>query len=146
MILDDIWRTERERNQTEQFYDKLIKKTRNAKKFKEAEEIEEEAAHMVHECETRLNILYSRALVREAWRLRVPVPEHSDKEMWENLFGFVVLTTKGYATVRSDIRKEKKERSERWISLIKDVVIPLGSFLIGILSLLVAYAALHLKH
>jgi hypothetical protein len=43
--------------------------------------------------------------------------------------------------LRKDIRQENKEGT----AVMKDLVVPIGGIIISILSLLIAYAALHLK-
>jgi hypothetical protein len=48
--------------------------------------------------------------------------------------------------LRKAIRQEQKERREAITAIIKDVISPIGALIISILSLLIAYAALKLKH
>ena len=71
--------------------------------------------------EDQLQQLESRYLCLEAHRYRVPIPSHSDKDLWEestNIGGWQ-LTAKGYAILRADIRKEKNELWQWWELRIK---------------------------
>lgn len=145
MIFDAIWRAEWNRNKVARSYDKGIKDCRKKKDYKGAEEWQQEAASVVGDLDTNLSIMTSRALVREAHKLHVPVPEYTDEESWENFWGSYVLTSKGYAALRTQVRQEYKDRRERWISWVKDVCIPIGGILISLASLMLAYHAVSSK-
>ena len=146
MVFDEIWRAEWNRNKTARFYDKKIKKCRANKEFKNAEEWEREASSLVGDLDTNLQIMTSRILVREAHELHLPVPEYSDNQSWENIWGSYVLLPRAYAVLRSQMREERKGRRESITAIIKDIISPIGALIISILSLLIAYAALKLKH
>ena len=55
--------------------------------------------------------------------------------------GLHYLRLEAQTQLRKDIRQENKERT----AVIKDVVMPIAGIIISILSLMIAYAALHLK-
>jgi len=89
----------------------------------------------------------SRQLMAEAEHLGLPVPRGDDKfDTGQIEKGLHYLKVEIQAQLRKDIRQERKERREMWTALVKDIVSPLGSLIISILSLLIAYAALKLKH
>lgn len=98
------------------------------------------------ELDMNISIAHSDALVRRARHLKVPIPSHSDKDAWDDFFGPTILTPKAYADLRSKIRQERKERRETVTAIVKDIISPLGALIISIMSLLIAYAALKLKH
>jgi hypothetical protein len=87
-------------------------------------------------------------LLKTADRLGLPIPPYDDHESWDTTSskfnGF--LTAKAQTQLRQAIRQEKKERREIWTTLIKDIITPIGGIIISILSLMIAYAALKLKH
>ena len=143
MIFDELWRKERVCSKLTKKYDKEINRLRRA--GDDAEAVEQEASSVLGDAEVDLRLARSRALVRQAIRLHIPLPQHSDNESWDNFYGVTMLTTKGYAEVRKSIRQEKKERREMWTALVKDVFVPLGGIVISIISLLIAYAALKIK-
>ena len=86
--------------------------------------------------------LESRQLCKEAYRYRVPIPNHSDSELWKesNSIGGRQLTTKGFALLISDLRKEKNDRWQYWEARTK-VIIPLASALTGLFGVLIGWAA-----
>lgn len=145
MIFDAIWRAEWNRNKVARSYDKGIKDCRKKKDYKGAEEWEQEAASVVGDLDTNIAIMTSRALVREAHKLHVPVPEYTDEKSWENFWGSYVLTSTAFAALRTQIRQEYKDSRERWISWVKDVCIPIGGILISLASLMLAYHAVSSK-
>jgi histidinol phosphatase-like enzyme len=145
MIFDELWRQQRACRKSEKFYKKAIQKLLKAGKQKEAQEMEEEASFIVGDCHRDLGFAVTRAIVKEAQYLRVPLPEYSDKESWDNFYGYWTLNPKAYDDLRKRIRQERKERREIWISWVKDVIAPLGGIAISIISLLIAYAALNIR-
>ncbi|HEY2392575.1 MAG TPA: hypothetical protein VGK22_15475 [Candidatus Angelobacter sp.] len=101
MIFDQIWREERKRNKLQRSYDKDIKKLGDAKKFRDAANLREEADHFIHEADEELDFLRSRKLVTKAIELQVPRPDFKDETSWtrwgENGY---VLTDKGFDELR----------------------------------------------
>jgi hypothetical protein len=145
VIFDEIWRMQRSERKLARAYYKRIEKLRKDKRD------EEQIALMMSEDVTTLSQLEmdivfaeSQKLTQEARRLKVPLPERND-EAWNAFFDHNVLTPKGYADLRSNIRQEQRERRETVTALIKDIISPVGGIIISILSLLIAYAALKLK-
>lgn len=66
----------------------------------------------------------TRALINEADRLFLPVPDENDPEKWEEdpaTGKRTFLSPKGIAELRTAIRQEKRERREniqRWIAIL----------------------------
>jgi hypothetical protein len=92
--------------------------------------------------EDEISQLQSRLLCLKASRYGVPVPSYADKEMWEesaNIGGWH-LTTKGYATLRADIRKERNELWQFW-ELRTKVIVALATALTGLFGALIGWAA-----
>jgi hypothetical protein len=51
-------------------------------------------------------------------------------------------------TMQTDLRRairQERERREMWTMVVKDVVVPIGGIVISVLSLMIAWAALHIK-
>jgi hypothetical protein len=93
---------------------------------------------------------YTKRLIKTANHLGLPMPSLNDESSWEadidNKRTHHHLTRAAQAQLRNDIRQEQKERREEWTAIIKDLVVPIGGIIISVLSLLIAYAALKLKH
>lgn len=72
-----------------------------------------------------LRVLDSRALLRQAARLRVPVT-HSygeEREGWSrSMEGDWYLNDEGYQKIRADVRAELKARDERRLSWLTVIV------------------------
>jgi hypothetical protein len=135
MIFDQIWREEWKRDRLQRSYDKDINKLVKVQKFKDAANLREEAAHFVNEADQDLDCLRSRRLVKKAIRLQIPRPDFKDETSWTQWgeYGYV-LTDKGYDELRSRIMKFQSERLEHRMRWVKLVLIPLGTFIIGILG------------
>jgi hypothetical protein len=148
MIFDEIWRMERRQNRRTKIFFKQIEVLK--KDYKKTPEqidiITEEAGIRLNELSLHLDYAKSDAIIKEAYRLKVPTPSKTDKEAWDDFFGRPYLTNRGYSDLRSKIRQERKERRETATAIVKDIISPLGALIISILSLMIAYAALKLKH
>ena len=145
MIFDEIWRMQRKSARLlKAYYKKRDQLHREYPQHYGAMLTDEEAE--MGNLDTEILIAQSEALKNEAYDLRVPLAPHYDTESWDDFYGPQILTPKAYSDLRSKIRQEKKERRETFTAIIKDIVSPIGALIISILSLLIAYAALHLKH
>jgi hypothetical protein len=90
---------------------------------------------------------HSEMLRSKAQRLNIPVPPESQ---WEtdgehNPIKLPHMTPAMQTDLRRAIRQEQRERREMWTIVVKDVVVPIGGILISVLSLMIAWAALHIK-
>lgn len=106
----------------------------------------DEERNTLNNLQVEITYAESDALLEQAARLKVPRPAKNDAESWDTFYGSAYLTHAGYDKLRARIRQERKERREAITSIIKDIISPLGALIISILSLLIAYAALKLKH
>jgi hypothetical protein len=134
MIFDEIWRKEWKRNRMQRSYDRDIKLATKEKNHKHAEDLKEEGAHFWSGHNDEIDALRSRKLVAQAIRLRIPRPDYTDETSWTNWYYGYVLTDKGYNELRSRIMKFQSERLEHRMRWVKIVLIPLGTFIIGVLT------------
>lgn len=134
MTFDEIWRKEWARDRVQRLYDRDIKKEVKAKNYKRAEALREEAAHFVHERDEELDALRSRKLVNQAIRLQIPRPDFQDDTSWTHWYYGYVLTDKGYNDLRSRIMKFQSDHLEHRMRWWKIVLIPIGTFLLGVAS------------
>jgi hypothetical protein len=139
----ELWAKQWKRDKLQRFYDKGIKKLRQKKKYRDADEWEAEAAHFVGEADEELSFLRSLKLTKRARRLQVPLPDYSDKQAWDNSWNRYILTPKGYDALRDAIRKEEAERLKHGMRLWREVLIPIGMFLLGVLG---TYLAMRQHH
>lgn len=93
--------------------------------------------------EDELDQLDTRIICKAASRFRVPIPNHSDKELWEesSVIGGWQLTTKGFAQLRSELRKEKNERWQ-YVELRTKVIIGTAVALTGLIGALIGLKAI----
>jgi hypothetical protein len=148
MIFDEIWKMQRRLNKLNKAYLKRVESLRRDHKQTE-EEIDmlmDDERNAVNELSININYAQSDALVDAAYSLKVPMPARTDEESWNEFFGRPYLTNKGYSDLRSKIRQERKDRRETVTAIVKDIISPIGALIISILSLLIAYAAVKLKH
>jgi hypothetical protein len=146
MIFDEIWRMRRRQNKLLRVYRQKERILRKNYTEEEIDSILQSYQAQFGDLGVSIKIAESDVLVGRAQTLKVPLPSRSDKEAWDDFFGPEILTPRAYASLRSAIRQEQKERKEAVVSVVKDIVSPIGGLIISILSLLIAYAALKLKH
>jgi hypothetical protein len=124
--------------------DKAVAKARAAKaSAQDIHDLKYEQAQENWLLEDELQQLESRYLCLQANKHRVPIPPHSDKELWEesnNISGWQ-LTAKGFASLRADLRKEKNERWQWWELRIK-VLVALATALTGLVGAIIGWIAL----
>ena len=147
MIFDHIWLIEHNQRISERNKVKLI---RNALKEKKMQKefiikVSEDAAQSFAFLEELRQSNLSKRLTRQATRLNLPVPNEREWTKGEKT-KFLFMSPALQTELRKAIRQEQKERREMWTTLVKDIVAPIGGIVISILSLLIAYAALKLKH
>jgi hypothetical protein len=134
MIFDELWRKECKCNKLQRSYDKDIKLAIKEKNYKRAEELKEEAAHFVSGHYDEIDALRSRKLVKQAIKLQIPRPNFQDETSWTHWYYGYVLTDKAYNELRSLIMKFQSERLEHRMRWVKIVLIPVGTFIIGVLA------------
>ncbi|MGH9432928.1 MAG: hypothetical protein ACRD3T_15440 [Terriglobia bacterium] len=140
MIFDALWKAHRERRKCNKLYRRLIE---NAEREKNSEEVETLCLEAMHERDVineKINLLESSRIQEEAERLGIPIPKYSlDSEAWEKGLrnDKVYLSLKAKGELRSQIRREKRERIEYWTLIVKDLVVPLMG-LLGVITGLVS--------
>jgi post-segregation antitoxin (ccd killing protein) len=119
--------------------------------FDERERIDDDWRFGIEEVDHEIAVCNHRQLIREAERLGIPVPRfdgadsaaeamaRSGPPLWErsDLTGIYVLSRAAQATLRAEIRKEKKERGElwlRWVPFVATLAGLVGS-LIGLFAI-----------
>lgn len=149
MIFDALWRLERQQKALEKRNREQInaglKKKIPVDKLHDLYEASEKFAAFIEVIRQRA---LSEKLRSKAWRLNIPVPPESE---WEtgghhNPNKLPYMTPAMQTELRRSIRQEQKERREVWTIVVKDVVVPIGGIVISVLSLMIAWAALHVKH
>jgi len=130
---------------TDQSYAKEIKRARTAKNVERVKVLESERQVDIGMFEEEEAQLYTRQLLGEARRLRVPCPRmygHDGKQTvdWEegHYVGHWHLTEVGIEKIRKEIRKELRwgfERRRQWVLLITTLTGIIGA-LIGLVAIL----------
>lgn len=133
-MMFELWRAQFRRNKLERAYNRDIKRATKEKDWKRAEQLREEAAHYLSEANDEIQFFNSLNLLKRARGLPIPIPDYSDEQSWENNWGRRMLTSKGQADLLREIRKEETERLEHRMRFVKIVVIPVGTFILGVLG------------
>jgi hypothetical protein len=139
MILDALWKAQRERRNLDKLYRPLIAKAEKEKNHEEMQSLEAEYGFERGLVNDKISSLESARIQEEAERLCIPVPKYSsESEAWEKGFqpNFVYLSVKARADLRTHIRKERRERIEHWTLFLKDVIVPLVGLLGAIMGLI----------
>jgi hypothetical protein len=146
MIFDAIRRSQWRRDWYIFTTNRQIKALRKAAKHEEANLLQHEMSHELQLWHMHIQALISRKLIIKAERLGVPLPK--DESVWQETEedSSIYLTKEGQHELRKAIRQEAEDSLKNRMLFVKEVVIPLGSFIIAGLSLLITYAALKLKH
>lgn len=142
MIHNSLWWSKWRRNRYEKKTNSKIKALRAAKKYDEANELEHELQDELMSWEQSLWSRRTIALVKEAKRLDVPV--NYDKEVWrtsEEQDRY--LTPQAQHDLHKAIRQEKDDRITHRMKLVKEVVIPIVTFILGLIT---AYVAMKRNH
>jgi hypothetical protein len=130
--------------------ERKIKELRRQGKHREASDLSHEMSQEEQFWFEAVLALKTEIAINQAERLGVPLPRdrEPDHTVWriaiEDSSRF--LTTEALHELNKAIRQERKDRRDIAITLIKDIISPIGALIISILSLLIAYAALKLKH
>ena len=89
---------------------------RSGSKRMELAEIQSAERYELRMVEDDLHVLNSRRLIKQAYRMRIPVPDFSDKAAWgtTELREQHVLTVQAMSDLRAAIRNERNERWQFW--------------------------------
>lgn len=147
MIFDELWRMQKQRSKiNEEGMHRIYNTAKSGLEQKQIWDVVFDEWSRYQSNEERILDYRSRKLIAEAERLGLPVPRADQMEQAQINKGMHYLSLEMQTQLRKDIRQERKERREMWSSIVKDIVSPIGSLIISILSLLIAFAALKIKH
>jgi hypothetical protein len=104
----------RKYDELSKFYDEKMAK---AKSINDKEMLHAEAGSEIVPIIEEIDLLKTERFCQLADKLLVPIPEHSNKEMWrEKHYSYGdMLTDKGIWEIKKLIRQEKRERREGFI-------------------------------
>ncbi len=127
-----MWALQKQLERNERQRDRAIQHTRG---LAEKEELFARYRLYHDEIQEELDDIVTADLVRQAQRLRLPVPEYptgsgpddDENENWRRgwVYGARLLTNAGIAKLRREIRQERKERREgamTWIAALTGLV------------------------
>jgi hypothetical protein len=148
MIFDALWGLERKQRALARDTNAKINAGIGNIPKERLDELYKASANYVAFIEVVRQRALSDRLRSKAWRLNVPVPPENQ---WEtggdhNPAKLAYMTPAMQTDLRRAIRQEQRERREMWTMVMKDLVVPIGGILISVLSLMIAWAALHIKH
>ena len=135
----DLWRLEREHKKLEKKFRPLLAQ---AKKQKNADKYEVLLYEWLSEkelIEDALNSLTTWKLIRKASKLNLPIPPHSDGEMWQPSPATRLphLSAKGRNELRALIRTERRARYAEWATWIPLLIGLIGA-VTGLLAVLLS--------
>ena len=126
---------------TTAYYNRKLKEARKQGKNKDdIMGLDEEAYFEYSMAQEEIDMLITDRLTSKARKLILPLPAFENEEMWKkchDLSSRFVLTSKGIAELRKNIRSERKDR--------RDVYIPWIAIAIGLIGALTGLLAVILK-
>jgi len=146
MIFDILWRTRWRRNRLSKFYSRLIAKAARAKNRDEEDKLICEFMFEKNLVDGEIALLETLKLQNEAERLDVPFPHYSEnRNAWEQGFkpGTYRLSVRARTDLRSQIRKEKRERLENHMLWASHVIMPIIGLIGAVMALLSLIASFH---
>jgi len=142
MIFDPLWKAYRRRRKLSKFYGSLIVNAQRKKNHEEVETINSEFSFEKGLIDDEIGWLETLSLQNEAERIGIPFPRFSDQDgSWQegSKPNTVHLSVKARAEIRTQIRREKRERLENkmlWISHVLLPIIGLIGAIMGLISLM----------
>ncbi len=139
MIFDALWRAQRKRRQLDRLFRRLTSKAEKEKRRDDVESLVAEHGFERDLVNDTINALESSRIQERAERLGIPVPKYStDNEAWEKGFqpNVVYLSLKTRAELRTQLRKERRERVEYCTLVVKDLIVPLVGLIGAIIGLI----------
>lgn len=142
MILDSLWRLKWRRDRYERRTSRELKVLKEKKKHQEAHDLEQEMEYELMLWQKAIWVRRTSMLLAAAKSLDVPVSY--DKELWgTSEEGDRYLTPKAQHELHKAIRQEKDDRLTHRMRWVKEVVIPVVSFILGLMT---AYVAMKRNH
>jgi hypothetical protein len=145
MTLDNVWRSQWRRKRYNKKTLRKVRALQDQGKHQEASELLHEMNHELHMWSKHILVLGTQKLRIKAERYGVPLPkDHEGQQVWRETEddSSLYLLPEAQFQLRKQIRQERNERLDVWMNVVSKI----GGFVLGILSLLVALAALKLKH
>lgn len=121
---------------TENSYDNDLKKLIKEGKKEGSHEFEVLLGAKIsfyRDIEVEIELIITKQLRKESKKYGVPFPERNDNKMWDEDWGRKFLSEKAKFKIRKEIRQEKKEKRDVYITFIL-----LISGLIGIITGLIS--------
>lgn len=142
MILDSLWRSKWRRDKYERKTNRQIKTLRKQKSFSEANRLSEELQDELMMWQQSIWARRTRMLMAAAERLDVPVPY--EKDLWKtSQEQDRYLTPQAQHELHKAIRQEKDDRLTHRMKWVKEAVIPIVTFILGLMT---AYIAMRRNH
>ena len=124
-------KTKRELIRIERFYERLIIKAKKERKSeKDIYDLYSEMSAESSIPQFEMDRIISKQLISHANRLQLPVPKYDNETMWDNDYGYRILTEAGKIHLKSIIKKENREKL--------DIFVKVAALIISILSLIIA--------
>jgi hypothetical protein len=142
MFLDSLWRSKWRRRRYERKTTRQIERLRKQKQFHDANQLSEEMRDALIMWQQYIWAQRTTLLVTAAKRLDIPVSY--DKELWRtNEAQDTYLTAHAQHELHKAIRQEKDDRLTHRMKLAKEVVIPIVTFILGLIT---AYITMRRNH
>lgn len=133
MVLDSLWRSKWRRNRYDKKTTREVKRLREAKNYEKANELEYEAEDELRSWEKSIWSRRTQVLIAFAKRLDVPVP--NDKDVWRTSEeNERYLAPEAQHELHKAIRQEKDDRLNHRMRWVKQVIIPVVSFILGLVT------------
>jgi hypothetical protein len=145
MILDPLWRLRWKRDRMQRRYDRHIRKAEKKNDHDERDSLISEVMMERQLYNDDISSAESIELRRKAEALGIPVPPFSDKVAWETGYNPAIsfLSARVRMDLRTSIRKERRDRWDFAILLLKDLLAPIVAILATIVNLILV---LKLRH
>jgi hypothetical protein len=135
-----LWWLERSRRKASKSYSAYVAEAKDEEQqFRISEAINDR-----DERRDQIQSLRSMLLTDRAESLGISIPPLSDSESWEcgRIPGTVYLTLKAQSQLLQAIRTERKEQWSMAAFVLKDIVTPLGSLLVGLIGMIMGLLSL----
>jgi len=144
MVFDKLWWKQRKLQKTRAFYDPLLRKANLAGNREEIDHINQEAAYYERLIYDDIQVMYSEQIQRQCKSLGVAIAHPVESDYWIPGHNPYVhfLTIKAQNELRKEIIQRQAERRAAIAVWMKDVVLPIGCILVGLVGGAIGYYAL----